>query len=143
MPPGTRGRNADLIRAQKYGFWVGTKLMPRRAVRWEDARHEDGRPSLRGRNWVEVLAHGETHTPERFHAADVELVGPNEWLTYYPSAEDPVCGWGRPRLPHGAMQYCPRKREEGDPFCRLHMTELTSSEGEEEHARGNEGSHTS
>lgn len=140
MPPGTRGRNADLIRAQKYGFWVGTKLMPRRAVRWEATVHEDGRTSLRGRNWVEVLEHGETRQPERFHAADVELVGPSEWLTYYPGVEEPVCGWmDRPG------HYCPRAREVTDgavqPFCPRHEAELQGSEGEEEHARGNEGSH--
>lgn len=126
--------SAEMIRKQKYGFWVATKLAPRRAVRWDvGALHEDGRPKFRGRNWVEVLPHGSTRTPERFHAADVELVGPHEWLTYYPGAEEPVCGWGRPRLPLGEMQHCPQNREEGDPFCRKHMAELARSEGEETH----------
>lgn len=118
------GKNADLIRAQRFGFWIATKLAPRRAVRWEATRLEDGRETLRGRNWVEVLPHGEKRVPLRFFAAEVEHVGPHEWLTYYPAVDEPVCGWGRPRLPEGEMQYCPRIREEDDPFCRMHMSEL-------------------
>lgn len=128
------GRNRELIRAMKFGFWVGTKLMPRRAVRWESATRDDGRATLRGRNWVEVLPIGERRSAERFFAADVELVGPSEWLDYYPAADEPICGWGRPRLPDGRIQHCPRSREDDQAFCRRHMTELTSSEGEEEHA---------
>lgn len=140
------GVNADMIRAQRLGFWVGTKRMPRRAVRWEPARHADGRESLRGRQWVEVLATGrERDTPERFFAADVELVGPSEWLTYHPATDEPVCGWGRPRLPTGAMQYCPRLRREADgqleAFCPVHMRELNAPEGEEENAAGEAVSH--
>lgn len=126
-------RNLALTRAQKFGFWVGTKQTPRRAVRWEAARHEDGRESRRGRVWVEVLPTGSSRAPQRFFAADVELVGPHEWLTYHPGADEPVCGWGRPRLPDGGMQYCPKGREEDQPFCRTHMAELEGSEGEETH----------
>lgn len=130
MPSPSMGRNRELLRAQAWGFWVVTKQEPRRAVHWIQAQHEDGRPSLRGRNWVEVLEHGVTRDPETFHGADVELAGPHEWLTYYPAVDEPVCGWGRPRLPDGSMQYCPRQREAEQPFCRKHMTEL---QGEETH----------
>lgn len=131
--PLSMGRNRDMVKAQAWGFWIATKAAPRRAVRWERVQHEDGRNSMRGRNWVEVLEHGSTRTPERFHGADVEMVGPHEWLTYYPAVNEPVCGWGRPHLPDGGMQYCPRQRQEGQAFCKRHMTELNSSEGEEEH----------
>lgn len=141
------GKNADLIRAQKFGFWIGTKRTPRRAVRWEPTRLEDGRESLRGRNWVEVRAIGSEADPERFFAADVELVGPHEWLIYPPAVTEPVCGWGRPRLPDGNMQYCPRIRlrhisEDGqwEAFCPTHMRELQAPEGEEERAAHESGS---
>lgn len=117
--------NTRLIRQQQFGFWIGTKQAPRRAVRWEKTFKEDGRETLRGKNWVEILPHGESRTPERFFAADVELIGPHEWLEYYPAVDEPVCGWGRPRLPEGEMQYCPRTREESEPFCRTHMAELS------------------
>lgn len=145
MAPST-GRNADMIRAQKFGFWVGTKRTPRRAVRWEPTLLEDGRESLRGRNWVEVLAYGhERQEPERFFGADVELVGPAEWITYYPAVDEPICGWGRPRLPGGDMQYCPRTRRvaEGqlEAFCPAHMRELHALEGEEKNA-GEDDSHS-
>lgn len=136
MPESVGPANRELIRAQAFGFWVVTKQNPRRAVRWEEARHEDGRVSTRGRNWVEVLEHGTTREPERFYKADVELAGPHEWLTYYPAVNEPVCGWGKPRLPDGSMQYCPRQREQDQPFCRRHMTELEGSEREEPHAPG-------
>lgn len=140
------GKNVDMIRAQKFGFWVRTKQAPYRAVRWEVQRHEDGRESLRGRGWVEVLAHGEDREPQRFFAADVELAGPHEWLSYYPAASEPICGWGRPRLPEGDTQFCPRQRENAadgqlEPFCRRHMTELLGSAGEESNATGEAGSH--
>lgn len=118
------GKNADLIRAQKFGFWVGTKTSPRRAVRWKPTTLKDGRETLRGKNWVEVLPHGESRTPERFFAADVELIGPHEWLDYYPGVDEPVCGWGSPRMPQNRMQYCPRLREETQPFCQRHTAEL-------------------
>ena len=120
-----------LINAMKYGFWVRTKQDPPRMVRWVPQTHEDGRQSLRGRNWVEVLPHGERRVPERFNVADVELAGPHEWLAYYPAVHQPVCGWGRPRLPDGATVYCPRTREENNPFCNQHTAELTGSAGEE------------
>lgn len=135
----SNGRNVTLIEAQKWGFWVGTKQAPRRAVRWEETQHEDGRTTLRGRNWVEVLADGHGgDTPERFFGADVEMVGPHEWLTYRPTTDEPVCGWGRPRLPDGVMQYCPRTRRvahgQTEAFCPAHMRELSAPEGEEAHA---------
>lgn len=123
----------QLIRAMRYGFWVRTKQDPVRQVRWEPQRHEDGRQSFRGRNWVEVLPHGERRPPERFAAADVVLAGPSDALPYYPAADEPVCGWGRPGLPDGQMHYCPRTREPNDPFCPQHTAELNSSEGEEPH----------
>lgn len=139
------GKNADMIRAMKFGFWIGTKRTPRRAVRWEPTRLEDGRETLRGRNWVEVLPVGSKAVPERFFAADVEMIGPNEWLTYYPAVEEPICGWGRPRLPDGVMQHCPRQRREVEgqleAFCPKHMTELQDgSEGEEKHGAQESGS---
>lgn len=131
------GRNANLIGAQKFGFWVGTKRAPRRAVRWEATRLDDGRETLRGRNWVEVLPQGQNRNPERFFASEVEMVGPDEWLTYFPALNEPVCGWGRPRLPKGEMQYCPRTVREADgqreAFCPRHMRELQAPEGEENH----------
>lgn len=133
------GKNADLIQAQKYGFWIGTKRAPRKAVRWEPTRHEDGRETLRGRNWVEVLEHGSRREPERFYGADVEAVGPSEWLTYYPAVNEPVCGWRELRDAGNGVRewYCPRVRvvSEGafQAFCARHETELSSSEGEETH----------
>lgn len=122
------GRNREMLNAQKLGFWIATKRGPRRAVRWEPAQHEDGRTTMRGRNWVEVREHGSIHTAERFHGADVEMVGPHEWLTYYPAADEPICGWGRPRLPEGDMQYCPRLRAQDQAFCARHMSELQGEE---------------
>ncbi len=131
-----------LLQMRTYGFWIRTKLAPYRAVRWEDQAHGDGRQSFRGKNWVEVLPHGEDREPEHFFTADVEPVGPHEWLSYYPGADEPVCGWGRPRLPDGAMQYCPRQRDEGQPFCDKHMMELLKEErnlsGEDESGAGGE-----
>lgn len=135
-------RNLALARAQRFGFWIGTKLDPRRAVYWQVTYDDQGRMKRKGRNWVEVLPHGVSREPARFAAAEVEMVGPHEWLTYYPEADAPICGWGRPRLPDGAMQYCPKDREEGEPFCRAHMAELQSSEGEEQNGPGEDGSHT-
>lgn len=126
--------NKRLLDQMAYGFWVRTKQAPHRAVRWAPQRHDDGRESFRGKGWTEVLEHGEDREPEQFYGADVELVGPHEWLDYYPATNEPVCGWGRPRLPKGEMQYCPRRREEGEPWCRLHMHEL----GEETNARAGE-----
>jgi hypothetical protein len=120
-----------LIDMQRWGFWIRTKQTPHRAVRWETQRHEDGRESFRGRNWVEILPHGEDRTPERFFTADVEYAGPYEWLSYYPDINTPLCGWGERREAHGAIQYCPRKRTEGQPFCPKHTLELV---GEESHA---------
>lgn len=120
--------NARLVKQQKYGFWVRTKNAPHRAVRWEAPPRDDGSPSFRGRNWVEIREHGATHEPMRFYAKDVEVRGPHEWLTYYPEAGSPICGWGRPRLPRGDMQYCPRVREADEPFCRAHMAELQGEE---------------
>lgn len=122
----TKSGAEKLLALYKYGFWVRTKNAPHRAVRWERQEREDGRESFHGKNWVEVRAHTDfdPRPAERYFTADVEYVGPNEWLDYYPAVDEPVCGWGRPRLPDGGMQYCPRFREEGEPFCRYHMTEL-------------------
>lgn len=136
----SHGKNSDLIEAQRWGFWVGTRRAPRRAVRWETTRLEDGRETRRGRNWVEILPHGSTREPERFFASDVEYVGPAEWLTYYPAVDEPICGWGRAR-PEGGMQYCPRSCRETDDgereaFCPAHMRELSAPEGEEQHDAG-------
>lgn len=146
--PTSMGRNRELIKAQSFGFWIGTKRAPRRAVRWENAQLEDGRASMRGRNWVEVLSHAEhgKREPERFFGADVEYIGPHEWLTYHPHVDEPVCGWGRPRLPEGEMQYCPRVRQvtpagQREAFCPAHMRELQGSQGEETDA-GEAGSHS-
>lgn len=131
----TKPLNERLQDMAKLGFWIRTKQEPYRAVRWEPQRHEDGRQKFRGQNWVEVLRHGATRPAERFYGADVEPAGPHEWLSYYPAVHEPVCGWGRPRLPDGVMQYCPRTREVTDgaiqPFCAKHQLEL---QGEEEHA---------
>ena len=121
----TKSRTEQLIDSYKWGFWVRTKVAPFRAVRWEPQKHKDGqRQSFRGRNWVEVIPHGEDREPERFFAVDVEYAGPHEWLDYYPALNEPVCGWGRPRLPAGDMQYCPRLREKDQPFCQKHLHEL-------------------
>lgn len=120
----TKSGAEKLLDLYKYGFWVRTKNAPHRAVRWERQYHEDGRESFRGRNWIEVLPHGSTRDPEQYFTVDVEYVGPHEWMDYYPAVDEPVCGWGRPRLPDGEMQYCPRLREPDEPFCRRHMTEL-------------------
>lgn len=129
------GRNADMIRNMKFGFWVGTRQAPRRAVKWEPTRLEDGRETLRGKNWVEVMEHGESREPERFHGADVENVGPHEWLTYYPAVNEPVCGWME-----SEGQYCPRPRavtsDAVQPFCRRHEDQL---QGEEEHGGEEQG----
>lgn len=119
-----------LLEQIKFGFWVRTKVAPFRAVRFQALRHPDGRESRRGRVWVEVLEHGVTREPGKFLTAEVELAGPHEWLDYYPAVNEPVCGWGRPRLPDGEMQYCPRHRKEDAAFCRRHMEELEGSEGE-------------
>ena len=133
------GRNNDLLNQIKFGFWVRTKQAPYRAVRWERTFHDDGRETLRGRNWVEVLPHGEEErTPARFFAADVELAGPHDRLTYYPAANEPVCGWQEASWIESG-EFCPRMREaaadgELEAFCRRHMTELTGSEGEETNA---------
>jgi hypothetical protein len=131
-----RALNERLLEARKWGFWAGTKTAPRRAVRWDPVQHPDGRQSFRGRNWVEVLPHGEDREPERFFGADIEAVGPHEWLTYYPAAGEPICGWGRPRLPDGGMQYCPRTRVGDAAFCPQHMIEV---QGEDTHAEHGEG----
>lgn len=135
MSPSYNG-NAELIRLQKYGFWIGTKQSPRRAVRWEAQTSPEGRQKFRGRNWVEVLEHGVSREPERFFGADVEAVGPHELLAYYPAVDEPVCGWmSEPG------KYCPRPREVTDgaiqPFCRRHESEL---QGEESNA-GEDSSH--
>ena len=124
------GGAAKLIDLYRYGFWVRMRRAPFSAVRWEAQTREDGRPSYRGKNWVEVLPHGVTREPERLYTADVETAGPHEWLDYYPGADEPVCGWGRPRLPDGGMQYCPRMREEGQPFCQKHLHELLDDDEE-------------
>lgn len=134
-----RDANYRLTQAQKLGFWIGTKRDPRRAVRRIQAVRKDGKQSTRGRLWVEILPYDEygNRDPERFNAADVEHVGPHEWLTYYPHPDEPVCGWGRPRLPEGGMQFCPRPRREGqdgklEAFCPQHMRELRGEEQDHE-----------
>jgi hypothetical protein len=123
----TKSLTERMLDSMRYGFWVRMKLHPFRAVRWEPDRHEDGRQTFRGKNWVEVLAHTEDREPERFHAADVELAGPHEWMHYYPAANEPVCGW---MVEPG--KYCPRSRAvTGDaiqPFCPKHQAELTAGE---------------
>lgn len=137
----TKSGAEKLVDLYKYGFWVRTKVAPFRAVTWEAPPREDGRRSFHGKNWIEVLPHGSDREPETFHTADVETVGPSEWMDYYPTVESRVCGWGRPRLPDGNMQYCPRLREEGDPFCRYHVTELEEErnlDGEDQPGAGGE-----
>lgn len=129
----TKSGAEKLLDLQRYGFWLRTKRPPFRAVRWEAQAHEDGRQSFRGRNWVEVLPQGATWEAERFFSADIEAAGPHEWLTYLPGTREPVCGWGKPRLPDGEMQYCPRSRTDDNAFCRLHMAEM--ARGEEKDAR--------
>lgn len=144
--PRSKGRNTDMEQAQRWGFWIGTKASPRRAVKMVPERHEDGRESRRGRIWVEVLEHGSRREPERFYGADVEIIGPHEWLTYYPAVNEPVCGWREIRdAGDGPKEwYCPRRREvtEGafQPFCRRHEYEagLQSPEGEESHDHSDE-----
>jgi len=138
MPTEGKGVTPTLLQQMAYGFWVRSK-QTRRAVRWEPQRHKDGRQSFRGRGWVEVLEHGATRAPEKFHAADVELVGPHQWLDYYPGVDEPVCGWAKEP---GRNEFCPRQRHEGEPFCRRHMAELNDSAGEETHGES-ERSHTS
>jgi len=132
----TKSLTERMLDAQRYGFWVRTKLNPRSAVRWEPQAHEDGRQSFRGQNWVEVLPHGEDREPDRYFAADVELVGPHEYLHYYPAASEPVCGWMTE-----PGKYCPRPRavttESMQPFCAKHQAELTA-EGEETNGSGEE-----
>jgi len=110
-----------LLRLEAYGFWTRTKNAPYRAVQWEPQTHEDGRQSFRGRNWVEVLPHDDGGESKRFLTSEVETVGPNEWLDYYPSTDSMICGWEWWDKP-GA--YCPRKREVVEPFCPKHMIEL-------------------
>ncbi len=126
-----RDANYTLNQARKFGFWIGTRRQPRKAVRWDQQYREDGKRLMRGANWVEIMPQDEygTRDPDRFFAADVETVGPYEWLPYYPHPDEPVCGWGRPRLPEGGMQYCPRPRREGpdgkpEAFCPQHMREI-------------------
>lgn len=137
----TKSGAERLLDAERWGFWTRTNKAPFRAVRWEAKLREDGRRSFHGKNWVEVLPHGEEREPERFHTADVESAGPHEWLDYYPASDEPVCGWGRPRLPAGEMQYCPRKRAEGQPFCQKHMHELLD-DAEERNLNGEDESGT-
>jgi hypothetical protein len=130
----TKSVNEYMLDQMRWGFWIRTK-QDHRAVRWEDQRHEDGRQSFRGRNWVEVLPHDDSgREPERFFGADVELAGPYQRLSYYPAHDEPVCGWQEAEW-RAAGEYCPRVRErqadgELEPFCRKHMTEL---QGEETH----------
>lgn len=132
----TKSVNVQMLAEMRWGFWTRTK-QDHRAVRWEDQRHEDGRQSFRGRNWVEVLPHDDQERePDRFFGADIELAGPHERLTYYPAASEPVCGWQEAAW-IAAGEFCPRVRErtaegELEPFCRKHMREL---QGEETHAR--------
>ncbi len=130
-----RDANDTFQRARKFGFWIRTKREPYRAVRWEQQFHPDGRRIMRGRNWVEIMPYAQhgTREPERFYAADVEAVGPHEWLPYFPHPDEPVCGWGKPRLPEGGMQFCPRTPKEGEDgkpeaFCPLHMQEIQGEE---------------
>lgn len=125
----TKSGAERLLQMQGYGFWVRTKTAPYRAVKWDPQRHEDGRQSFRGRNWVEVLPHGIHRAPERFFTADVEAAGPHEWLSYYPPTTELICGWGD--TTHTPVRYCPRKRTQAEPFCRKHMAELTKV-GEED-----------
>ena len=120
----TKSGAEKLLDLERYGFWTRTKQPPYRRVRWEPQTHEDGRQSFRGQNWVEVLAYGEDRDPMRFHTADVETENPSVWLTYYPAVTEPICGWGRPHLPDGAVKYCPRPRDADNPFCPTHMAEL-------------------
>lgn len=134
----TKSLNERLLEHQKWGFWVGTKALPRKAVRWDPQFHEDGRQKFRGCNWVEVLAHGATHTPETFYGADVEAVGPYERLTYYPAVDEPVCGWQEAEWMETG-EYCPRVRERAsdgslEAFCRQHQAVLAAT-GEESNAR--------
>lgn len=132
-------RFLDMIRL---GFWMRTKQPPYRAVKWSVALHPDGRQTFRGRRWVEVLAHGEEgREPSTFFGEEVTPAEPTQWLDYYPAVDEPVCGWGRPRLPDGEMQFCPQPRTEGQAFCPRHITELNGSEGEENHG-GEDDSHS-
>lgn len=123
----TKSLTERMLDAQRWGFWVRTKLNPHSAVRWVGPKHEDGRQSYRGKNWVEVLPHGEDREPDRYFAADVELVGPHEYLSYYPAVNEPVCGW---MVEQG--KYCPRLREITSqaiqPFCPKHQAELSAGE---------------
>jgi len=123
----TKSLTERMLEAQRYGFWIRTKLNPYCAVRWEPATHDDGRATYRGRNWVEVLPHGEIREADRYFAADVELVGPHEYLSYYPAVNEPVCGW---MVEPG--KYCPRPRgvtsEAIQPFCPKHQAELSAGE---------------
>ncbi len=127
-----KSHTEQLLRQMMYGFWIRTRQDPPRAVRWEPQEHEDGRQSFRGKGWIEVLPHGVQRAAERFHAADVEMAGPHEWLTYYPATGEPLCGWME--VPG---QYCPRLRRVTDdviqPFCPKHQAELEGSVGEENH----------
>lgn len=137
----TKSGAEKVLDLTRYGFWVRTKLAPFRAVRWEEQRHEDGRQSYRGKNWVEVLPHGEDREPERFFTADVETAGPHEWLEYYPAVREPVCGWGQPRMPHGKTLFCPAARRGDDAFCPKHMAVLNEErnlDGAQEPGTGGE-----
>lgn len=122
--------NDRILRMQKFGFWVRTKLSPHRAVKWEPETTEDGRQTQRGQRWVEVLAHGERRIPKRFYAAEVEAVGPHEWLSYYPAVDEPVCGYME-----AEGRYCPRARaitsDAIQPWCPKHEAELSAPPGEE------------
>jgi hypothetical protein len=89
---------------------------------------------------VEVLPHGEDREPDRYFAADVELVGPHEYLHYYPAVNEPVCGW---MIESG--KYCARSRAVTDEriqsFCARHEAELTAGEetnGEDQHGTDGE-----
>lgn len=137
----TKSGAERLLDAERWGFWTRTKQAPFRAVIWDAPPREDGKRSFHGKGWVEVLAYGEDREPKWFYTADVEAAGPHEWLEYYPDPTSPVCGWGRPRLPEGGIQYCPRKREEGQPFCQRHIHELLD-DTEERNLSGEDQSDT-
>lgn len=133
-----------MLNALRYGAWIRTKTPPFRAVKWVPDEHPDGRATLRGRRWQEILRVGQAARgaePERFFAEDVTTAGPMEYLEYPPAKDEPICGYwmayegeaesGALVLFH-ADRYCPRPTKPGT-LCPRHEAEFASMDQGEDH----------
>lgn len=122
-------RNVRLLQAIKFGMWIRTVSPPYVAVKWVPETKEDGRTTLRGDRWQEILRVGSPRHPRHFRAQQVTWAPISEPLSYPPAVNEPICGFMLAAPPDAA--YCPRGSQEGK-LCPKHDAEVASCEDEGE-----------